>query len=431
MKKYLNNKQFHNYFSGFLLKLTLVVSQIILIPIFINTLGVNLYGEWLILTTIPNYLLLSDFGLTLTVTNEICRLINLKEYDLQEKLYKSNVSFLSCIGVALLIIFFILSLFVDFSELFHLKNISNDYSILILGGFVINVFFSLIFRVTIGYFKALNLFHKHEYFLALTLFLDFVAILIVLNIHAPLYYIPLMMAIIRVLMILMINILLYKTAFYKVGFTTDWSSAINLIPVSLKLSFFQLGSALFIQGCTMLVGLVMGSANVVIFNTIRTMINSLKAFTGILYVPTMQEFTILLTKKRLDLAFIKMKKLILLIFSFSLISCFGLFFFKDLIFELWIKNAFIYNQLFFVFMLVSVVLQNIWNAASMLPMSVNKMNELALYPVLGIILLIIQYFSIENTGLIGLSFSFIIMDLIMLLLVIKVNFDILKGKKLY
>ncbi|AXP80583.1 hypothetical protein CJ739_1494 [Mariniflexile rhizosphaerae] len=425
MKKSIN-KKFHNYFSSLLQRICLLLSQLLLIPTFISVLGVDLYGEWLILTTIPNYLLLSDFGLPLTVTNEICRLISLKEYKAQEKLYKSTVSFLVYIGLFLLVVFFIMSSVLDFSKIFNLKNISNHYATLIIGWFVFNVFFSLIFRVTIGYFRALNLFHKHEYFLALTLFLDFGVTLLTLKIQAPLYYIPMMMVIIRILVMIIINITLYKNNFYKFGFTTDCSRTIELIPVSLKLGFFQFGTALFIQGCTLLVGIILGSASVVVFNTIRTIVNSIRAFIGIIYIQTMPEFTILISNNHLNVALVKMKRLILLVSVISLISCLGLYFLRDIIFKLWIKKPFLYNDLFMVFMLVSIFFYNIWNAASMLPMSINKMNTLALYPILGAILLIIQYFTITKNGLVGLSFSFIIMDLIMLILVLKLNFKILK-----
>lgn len=183
----------------------MILSQLFLIPAFILNLGIDQYGEWLILTTIPNYLLLSDLGLTLTVTNEICRLINIKEYSSQQKLFKATLTFLSLVGVFLIFVFIILSNFIDFGKLLNFQFLSTKDVFLILGGFMINIFSYLIFLVTIGYFKALNLFHKHEYFLALTLFLDFIATLIILNLNVDLYFIPITMFIIRFGMILIVN----------------------------------------------------------------------------------------------------------------------------------------------------------------------------------------------------------------------------------
>lgn len=418
-------KHFHNYFSSFLQRFCMLISQLFLIPAFIFNLGIEQYGEWLILTTIPNYLLLSDLGLTLTVTNEICRLINLKEFSSQEKLFKATLSFLSLIVVFLIFIFLILSSFIDFKTLLNLRFFSNKDVLLILGAFMINVFSYLIFLVTIGYFKSLNLFHKHEYFLALTLFLDFIATLIILNFKIALYFIPITMSTIRLVTIFIVNKELKKFKFYKFGFSLDWSKAIKLLPVSLKLSFFQLGTAFFIQGSTFLVGMVLGSSMVVIFNTIRTLVNSLRSFINILYIPTMQEFTVLLTKNLKEKAFVKLKKLLALIFLVSLISCFGIYFFRDFIFELWFKNSFLYDVNFLILMLCSIIVYNLWNAASMLPLSINRMDKLAYYPILSILVLVVQYFILPITGLTGLAVSFIFIDLIMLFIVLKLNYSIL------
>jgi len=429
MIKSITHKHFHNYFSSFLQRFSMILSQLFLIPAFILNLGMDQYGEWLILTTIPNYLILSDLGLTLTVTNEICRLINIKEYSSQQELFKATLTFLSLIGVFLIFVFLILSTFIDFGKLLNFQFLSNKDVLLILGGFLINIFSYLIFLVTIGYFKSLNLFHKHEYFLALTLFLDFIAILIILNLKVALYFIPITMSIIRFGMILIVNTQLKKYKFYKFGFTLGLNRVINMLPVSLKLSFFQLGTAFFIQGSTFLVGMVLGPAMVVIFNTIRTLVNSLRSFISILYIPTMQEFTILITKNLKKEAFLKLKKLMILIFLVSLISAFGIYFLRDFIFELWFKNSFYYNVDFLAFMLCTIVIYNLWNAASMLPMSINKMNELALYPLLGVVVLIVQYYILPKTGLTGLAVSFIFIDLVMLFLVLKLNYTILKTHK--
>ncbi|QVY64750.1 lipopolysaccharide biosynthesis protein [Polaribacter sp. Q13] len=429
MIKSITSKHFHNYFSSFLQRFAMILSQLFLIPAFILNLGIDQYGEWLILTTIPNYLLLSDLGLTLTVTNEICRLINIKEYSSQQKLFKATLTFLSLVGVFLIFVFIILSNFIDFGKLLNFQFLSTKDVFLILGGFMINIFSYLIFLVTIGYFKALNLFHKHEYFLALTLFLDFIATLIILNLNVDLYFIPITMFIIRFGMILIVNAQLKKYKFYKFGFTLGLNRVINMLPVSLKFSFFQLGTAFFIQGSTFLVGMVLGPAMVVIFNTIRTLVNTLRSFISILYIPTMQEFTILITKNLKKEAFLKLKKLMILIFLISLASAFGIYFLRDFIFELWFKNSFSYDVKFLAFMLCSIVIYNLWNAASMLPMSINRMNELALYPLLGIVVLIVQYFILPKTGLTGLAISFIFIDLVMLFLVLKLNYTILKTQK--
>ena len=41
-----------------------ILIQILSIPLFIKYWGIDIYGDWLILITIPAYLSISDFGFT-------------------------------------------------------------------------------------------------------------------------------------------------------------------------------------------------------------------------------------------------------------------------------------------------------------------------------------------------------------------------------
>lgn len=49
--------------------LVLALGHLALVPIFVRTWGIGLYGEWLVLATIPTYLALSDFGIAQALGN--------------------------------------------------------------------------------------------------------------------------------------------------------------------------------------------------------------------------------------------------------------------------------------------------------------------------------------------------------------------------
>ena len=417
----LSKKKFHNYLSGILVKGAILLSQLFLIPIYISGLGVGKYGEWLIITTIPGYLLLSDLGLTQTVTNEMCRLINLKKYEEQERLFKSTVSFLFLLGVILMVLFAGVFLVFNIRDVFNLTYITEHECFWILGFYVLNVVLSLIFRLVIGYFKALNEFYKHEYVLFATYMLDFVCTLLVLTLKLPLFYIPLSFSVIRFIIFFIINRHLSSIPFYKIGLTRELKYAKDMLPVSIKLSFFTLGYALLLQGNTMMVGTMLGGTAVVIFNTVRTLINSIKAFVSVFYLPTMPEFSILMSENRYAEAGRKMASLLVRIFLMSLGICLFIYFFRDFIMQLWLKNSITYSNVFIIFMLLSILFQNLWNAASMLPLAINNLSKLSLFPVLCAIALVVQYFIITSTRLEGVAVSLFVMDVLMLLFVMNIN----------
>ena len=47
--------------NGLALLVTLII-QVLSVPVFLYSVGVNAYAEWLILTAIPSYLSLTDLG---------------------------------------------------------------------------------------------------------------------------------------------------------------------------------------------------------------------------------------------------------------------------------------------------------------------------------------------------------------------------------
>lgn len=419
-------KKKHNFISGLSVKLIVLISQLILVPIFINSLGIEKYGEWLILTTIPNYLILSDLGLNQIVTNEICILIATNAFSEQQKIFKSTFSLLVLIGLILTSIFFIVFTFFNVEDFFNFKHLQSKELILIIGFYVLNVTIFLLLRLLIGYYKALDKYYLHEYALFATYAFDLFATILILHFDCALYYIPISYIFIRLVLFALINLNLRKVPYFEIGFTKDLSHAKKMIPASIKLSLFSIGYALILQGTTFLVGFKLGSIVVVTFNTLRTLINSLKAFLSVLYLPSMPEFTILMAQNKPKIVHKKLYKLILNTFVIALFSSIGLYLFKDIIILFWLKENLVYSNLFLILMLLSIIVQSVWNAASMLPFSINQLNTLIWFPLLCIIFLISQFFSLNHFGLVGIGAGFLILDLLMLFIVNKSNMQILR-----
>ena len=61
-----------NLFAGSLGRIINALTPLVLVPLMIRTWGLHEYGEWLILTAIPTYMMLSpDFGLAGAVVNQM------------------------------------------------------------------------------------------------------------------------------------------------------------------------------------------------------------------------------------------------------------------------------------------------------------------------------------------------------------------------
>src|SRR6202167_6354284 len=62
-------------------RLATTLTQIFSVPVFLSHWGVHLYGEWILLNTIPGYLGLSDVGFGSVAGNEMTMLAATHKYE--------------------------------------------------------------------------------------------------------------------------------------------------------------------------------------------------------------------------------------------------------------------------------------------------------------------------------------------------------------
>jgi len=72
-----------------------IIVQLIMVPVLIYYWGGELYGEWIIIFTIPAMLSLMDFGLIAVSNNLIDSLCNEKKYISSNRIYYNSIIFLS------------------------------------------------------------------------------------------------------------------------------------------------------------------------------------------------------------------------------------------------------------------------------------------------------------------------------------------------
>src|ERR1700743_2025654 len=62
-------------------RLSTTLTQIFSVPVFLSHWGVHLYGEWILLNTIPSYLGLTDVGLGSVAGSEMTMLAAAQDFD--------------------------------------------------------------------------------------------------------------------------------------------------------------------------------------------------------------------------------------------------------------------------------------------------------------------------------------------------------------
>src|ERR1700684_3071529 len=87
-------------------RLSITLTQIFSVPVFLSHWGVHLYGEWILLNAIPSYLGLSDVGFGSVAGNEMTMLAAAKNFEQALVVFQSvwvlNTVITSLIGLLLI-----------------------------------------------------------------------------------------------------------------------------------------------------------------------------------------------------------------------------------------------------------------------------------------------------------------------------------------
>jgi O-antigen/teichoic acid export membrane protein len=78
--------------------------QLLMVPVLVHFWGLSLYGVWVIVSTIPSYLVLSNFGVAMVAGNEMAALIGAGNKARARVIYSTAIAAIVALSVAVLLI---------------------------------------------------------------------------------------------------------------------------------------------------------------------------------------------------------------------------------------------------------------------------------------------------------------------------------------
>jgi O-antigen/teichoic acid export membrane protein len=155
------------------------------------------------------------------------------------------------------------------------------------------------------------------------------------------------------------------------------SAARQFARPSLHFLSLQLSSALSIQGTALIAGILLGSTQLVLFSTLRTMVNAIKSLLAILGHTAWPEMT------RLDAIHdrVNLRRLFRALLRTTMVGSLGcvliLHFFGERVYSLWLKQAVGYQQEYLDLFLIYILQAVFWTACSQVLMAVNAHHGLS------------------------------------------------------
>lgn len=390
-----------------------IAEQLLLVPFFISAWGAAFYGEWLTLTIIPSIIGFSDLGFGTASSNSFILKYSSDEKQEAANISKSGFFSIHVIVVSTLLISLLLIQILNFTQVFENLIIPKNDAILALYLLMVSRVIGFYQPLNEAYFRAAR---KASYAMnlnGLNSGLSLIAGLLVLIFDGGVVVFAFSNMVVAI----------FFSVFYKMmadkilPINKEYEG--NVLKSDIKDIFHKgfgfllspIWQAIFFQGTTFVVRIVLGPMAVAIFNTIRTLSRSANQINSIVISAILPELQFELGANN----FKEARKLFRLgLLSISIIALTGilfLYFSGPWIFELWTRKAFNPPSIIWNILISGIVFNAIWWMSSDVLISVNRPYEFTVAGVVTAILAVmISYFLSLTWGLTGAAIGSLFLD---------------------
>ncbi len=409
-----------------------LIVQIVGVPLFLQHWGVDYYGEWIILFTIPGYIAISDLGLGTAATTEMSMMLERGELKEINTLLRNTFWFILLIG-SIPFLALALSTFVfPWYEWLGFTQISEDefkWSFILL---ILYVYISIFMSLPLNYYRVEKKYHRERLISSGFKLFEFATLVFCLMMGYGVIIAATVFFTWRLMMLLFVLVdLRYNSKIFRLlPFSLDYREVQPVLRPGLSLMAFFLGQNFLNQGIITVIGLTLGSSVVVVFSTVRTLVNVVKQLIGTINQAIFSEFSYAMGKRN--------ETLLLQLFIVGLginiviaaMACLFTAFFGSAILHAWVGDKIVVTGMFLSLMVLYVFFGSLTNYTLTFVGAVNKFKSLSRSFLVSVILVLIMA-SVFGKVL-GLNFVAALLvgfECIMFILGTKVCLEIL-GKRL-
>jgi O-antigen/teichoic acid export membrane protein len=403
--------------ANFLGQLINIVSRIVLVPLFLLAWGADIYGEWLLLSSLVAYLSLSEMGAQLYIVNRMTQAFAHRDNDQFCKILHTGLALFLIIPIAVFIVFVTAIFFVNPAAFLHITQTSHATVILVLAILAFQIVVSLPQSVLLRVYFAVEMLPRGVMLINLMQLMSLIFLAGGLWRRwgmAPIAILQLIpYGLIAILVLFDLN---RKFPQFKILSLreADFSFGLSFIKPSLHFFLIQLSQAFSIQGMVLVVGMLMGPVQVVLFSTMRTIVNLIRSFLDQLSHAAWPEMTRLDAQEDRD-KFLALFRVILRSTLMAAIVFITIFhFYGGHIYHFWLRKTVPFEQPVMDLFLIYMAQFIFWLTCSHPLQATNRHHTLAIVLFIASILTIgLAYLGGRHLGLPGIVLGMIIGDLIL------------------
>ena len=405
--------------------------QIITIPVVLTHWGTALYGEWILLNTIPTYFGLSDIGFGSVAGNEMTMLVSAGKKDEALNVFQSvwilTTVISSSIGLLLLVGIWIIPL----DRWIHVRILSVHQVRIIVLLLGLSVLASMQETLFHGAFRCVGKYPFGTFAKNLLSLASFAFGTLAVIFGAQ----PTQVALIYMIAnatgtIVLWQLLKREIPWIRFGVKhASWSVIRSLSSPAISFMSFPVANLITIQGILLVIGSVLGPVAVVVFSTARTISRTanqvLQLINGSIWPEMSSAFGSrnLVLARKLHAASCQLSIFLCLCVSL-LVSVFG-----NMLWKTWTVGKVVTDPVLLNIMLLQLLLSSLWYSSAVIHLSINKHQGLARITLATSSLsLLIAWLlmRVPSIGLRGAAAAMVVADALTMVYVLKTSLQLLE-----
>jgi O-antigen/teichoic acid export membrane protein len=415
---------FKNFLASGWGKVSAVIFRLIQVPILLSFLGIDDYGRWLVLYTLPSWLSLANLGFGSVAANDISIAIGKGDIAKARMIFSSTFRVLLYILLAGIILILPPAIFFHWEKFLRLPAERHNEIMWVLIWFTFSTLLSFFGEIFQARFRAARKAHVYIFLYSFRPWVELLATIIVLQFTIRLDYLALAVLCSTILFIIAVQWLSYR-AMPQLSYASSYvqkGQLRNLFKKGLAFQAFPLGNALIYQGNILVVQLILGPAAVAVFGSVRTLVRSINQMLELINQVMWPELSFLFGTGDLQKAarlhrIGVVSSIVIAVFFMLVLGIFG-----EKLFSFWTGGAFTLSQPLLLLFLLPIPFNSLWFTSSVIHMASNNHEGLAVRYLIAMVLAVIGCVVLSWLfGMEGAAVSTVIADIILIPYVFKVS----------
>lgn len=392
------------------------------VPLLLHVWGAAKYGDWLLLSAVPSYLTFSDLGFGDASGSEMSMRVAAGDRKAALETFQSSWVLVTLISLIALLIAGVVSWWIPWQVWLKLSGVSSTDAAKVLTILGAYVGVSQQNGIIESGYRSDGNFAVGTFWILMLRLAETIAATIVALLGGTLVAVAATYLAVRCVGTIGYAIYLrHLSPWIEFGTRYARSATIkSLAAPALGFIAFPLGYTLTLQGFTIAIGALLGPVAVVSFSTLRTLSRMVLQFMTVIKHALWPELSRAFGEGNVALARTMHRQAWRATLGLSLMGTVFLWIFGPFLYALWLRHSVPFNAACFHVLLAVVVVNSLWEASAVIPMSINGHFRIAmLYSATAFVSLGLAWILIPSMGTVGAALALLAADGSMSLFVLR------------